>query len=82
MRLETPVLSLLDEQNPAKNVVHGEEAKSKVREETPGNPWEPFGNPFRKPPLATHGHPFENKNSSDTLPKLRLFPNPIPSNVA
>ena len=49
MRLETPVLSLLDEQNLAKNVVHGEEAKSKVREETPGNPRKPFGNPFGNP---------------------------------
>ena len=48
-------------------------------------PPETLGNPPETPsetPLATHRKPFENKNSSDTVPMLRLFPNPIPSNVA
>ena len=74
-------MSLTDEQNPAKHVADGEEVLSKVLEETPGNPWKPFGNPSGNPwnPI---GNPSETRKRFRHLAGLDIVPNPIPSNIA
>ena len=74
-------MSLTDKQHPAKKVVDGEEVLSKVLEETPGNPWKPFGNPSGNPwtPL---GNPSGTKKKFRHLAGLEIAPNSIPSDIA
>ena len=90
-------MTLTDEQNSRQNVVVGEEVLSKVIEETPGNPWNPLGNPSGNPfenlfgnpsgtspgpPSATHENPPRTKTQFRHLVGLETAPNLIPRNIA